>query len=135
MASQADIDLVSNAISGGNLNIFSPGSLVSYSAESGSGVSQTQLATAETTANVAVQALTAVNVSEISQSQTVLAQRSFATLSIENDDIYITNADAQSQVKFLVDASDGYTVTSVRVGSVTLNGSNGSTCWILGQVI
>ena len=125
VASQSDIDLVSNAISGGNLNIFSPGSLVSYSAESGSGVSQTQLATAETTANVAVQALTAVNVSEISQSQTVLAQRSFATLSIENDDIYINNADAQSQVKFLVDASDGYTVTSVRVGSVTLNGSNG----------
>ena len=88
-------------------------------------MTQAQLTTAETTANGARQALSAVNVSEISQSQTILDQRSYATLSIQNDDIYINNAEAQGTVKLMVDLADGYSVTSVRVGNVVLQGSNG----------
>jgi len=125
VASEADINLISNAMSSGNLNIFSPGDLVSYTAAAGANVTQSQLDTAETTANAARQALSAVNVSEISQSQTILAQRSYATLSIQNNDLYINNAESQSTVKFKVDVADGYSVTSVRVGNVALQGANG----------
>ena len=98
---------------------------MTYSEGVGSTLSNSQIENGAAVVNAVKQPLSAVEVSEINESHTILAQRSYATLSIENDDIYLNNAETQSSVKFLVDVSDGYTVTSVRVGNVALTGSSG----------
>ena len=125
ISSESELSQIDNAVAAGNLNFFSPGELITFSASSGSSVTTSDLSTATDALNQKVKGLTSLNSSEFQNSFTFLAERSYATLAIENNDIFVNALEATNPINFLVNASEGYTVKSVKVGSVNLQKVNG----------
>ena len=122
---ETQLTQISNALSSGNLNIYSPGGLITYVKASGSALSASEISSAEQAINQETLELTSLNSSELTQSYTFLAQRSYATLSIENDNVFINDAESDGDIKFLVNASTGYTIKSVKIGNVSLQKVDG----------
>ena len=125
VSSQAEIDQINSALSDGSLELFSPGDLLNLTAANGSSVTADQLSNGTTNLNAQKQATSSAP-QEMSGLQTLLASNSYVTLTIDNNDRYVNSSEATQPVTLYVSDMTGYSVSSVTVGGVALDGSNGA---------
>ena len=125
VSSDAEADKLKSLITSGDLKIHASTSPVKVIEKAGSNIKASKLADAVSAITQNLKTVASLQISEITSQSTVLDQRTFATLSIANNDRYVNAAEATENLKVNVNTEDKYTVKSVKFDGVALSsGSN-----------
>ena len=132
VSSDAEADKLKSLITNGDLKIHASTTPVKVIEKAGSSVTASKLADAASAITQNLKTVASLQITEITTQSTVLDQRTFATLSIANNDRYVNVTEATENLKINVNTEDKYTVKSVKFDGVSASSGANTGEYVIG---